>query len=212
MRALTRVHASTRTAGLALRAAARACADRVPAHKTGRTIACLMFLALAPYAIPGAKTYRVLLPASVSRGLSAPEPEIATAGAPQTAGRAVETGGLVRSGTPGEIEDPSGRALDGFFRSLLEAETGARCVRVCHYGDSPITNDDITATVRRRLQLRFGDAGHGFVLIAKPWPWYGHTGVTHEASRGWASDPISIHAGIAATAWAASVLRPAPRA
>ena len=36
--------------------------------------------------------------------------------------------------------------------------------RITHYGDSPITNDGITGTVRRLLQQRFGDAGHGFIF------------------------------------------------
>jgi hypothetical protein len=34
------------------------------------------------------------------------------------------------------------------------------------------------------LQSRFGDAGHGFLLIAKPWAWYGHRGVDLRAD-GW---------------------------
>jgi len=46
-----------------------------------------------------------------------------------------------------------------------------------HYGDSPTTADLITGDARELLQDRFGDAGSGFVLIAKPWAWYGHHGV-----------------------------------
>jgi lysophospholipase L1-like esterase len=38
--------------------------------------------------------------------------------------------------------------------------------------------------VRRLLQERFGDAGHGFVLIARPWAWYGHNGIKLQAT-GW---------------------------
>ena len=96
---------------------------------------------------------------------------------------------------PGEIEDPSGHALDSFFSSLLKTENGDCQTRICHYGDSPITNDGITSTVRRRLQLRFGDAGHGFILIDRPWGWYEHIGVIREASRGWSSDPMFISRG-----------------
>jgi lysophospholipase L1-like esterase len=99
------------------------------------------------------------------------------------------------SARPGEIEDPSGHALDHFFASLSKNEAEGGQVRICHYGDSPITNDGITSTVRRKLQQRFGDAGHGFILIDKPWGWYGHTGVTQDASRGWSSDPIAISRG-----------------
>jgi lysophospholipase L1-like esterase len=62
--------------------------------------------------------------------------------------------------------------------------------RILHYGDSPTTADSITADVRRLLQARFGDAGHGFLLIANPWAWYGHNGVTLKAS-GWKIEPAS---------------------
>jgi hypothetical protein len=96
---------------------------------------------------------------------------------------------------PGEIEDPSGRALDKFFQSLLNTELGRGQTKICHYGDSPITNDGITSTVRRKLQLKFGDAGHGFVLIDRPWGWYEHMGVIREASHAWNSDPIFISRG-----------------
>jgi lysophospholipase L1-like esterase len=40
------------------------------------------------------------------------------------------------------------------------------------------------------LQARFGDGGHGFVLIGKPWAWYQHRGITLQAS-GWTYQPAS---------------------
>ena len=81
--------------------------------------------------------------------------------------------------------DPHG-ALRTFYLALWRTELGApgAITRVLHYGDSPITADLITADVRSLLQEHFGDAGHGFVLIAKPWAWYGHRGVEIE-SKGW---------------------------
>ena len=39
-------------------------------------------------------------------------------------------------------------------------------------------------TCARCCQQHFGDAGHGFVLIAKPWAWYGHRGVDVQG-KGW---------------------------
>jgi lysophospholipase L1-like esterase len=96
---------------------------------------------------------------------------------------------------PGEIEDPSGKALNHFFAALLKSEAEGGRVRVSHHGDSPITNDGITSTARRKLQLRFGDAGHGFILAAKPWGWYEHLGVRQEAGRGWQSNPMFISRG-----------------
>jgi lysophospholipase L1-like esterase len=69
--------------------------------------------------------------------------------------------------------------LRAFYLALWRTELGApgAITRVLHYGDSPVTADSITADVRSLLQQHFGDAGHGFVLIAKPWAWYGHRGV-----------------------------------
>lgn len=96
---------------------------------------------------------------------------------------------------PGEIEDPSGKALEPFFAKLLKTETQGKQATISHYGDSPITNDGITSTVRRNLQEKFGDAGHGYVLIDKPWGWYGHVGVDLKTSTGWENNPIFISRG-----------------
>jgi lysophospholipase L1-like esterase len=74
--------------------------------------------------------------------------------------------------------DPGG-ALHHFYDALqrtAQKEPGAVTL-VLHYGDSPVTADSITADARAIFQSRFGDAGHGFVLIAKPWAWYGHRGI-----------------------------------
>jgi lysophospholipase L1-like esterase len=76
--------------------------------------------------------------------------------------------------------------LRTFYLALWRTELGApgAITRVLHYGDSPVTADSITADVRSLLQQHFGDAGHGFVLIAKPWAWYGHRGVEVQG-KGW---------------------------
>ena len=83
--------------------------------------------------------------------------------------------------TPDDFLVDDTGALDSFFNALaqLDASTMARSqhVSVLHYGDSPTTADLITGDVRALLQQRFGDAGHGYLLIAKPWAWYGHRGV-----------------------------------
>lgn len=73
-----------------------------------------------------------------------------------------ELAGLVR-----KIEDPSGKALDAFFRALSESASGRAVTRIAHWGDSTIAADDVTGTLRRRLQARFGDSGHGFMLVGK---------------------------------------------
>ena len=81
-------------------------------------------------------------------------------------------------------------ALDHFYAALWRTEQGAprAITRILHYGDSPTTADLITGDTRQLLQKRYGDAGHGFTLIGKPWAWYGHRGV-ELSSRDWQMDP-----------------------
>jgi lysophospholipase L1-like esterase len=91
------------------------------------------------------------------------------------------------------IEDPSGHALDAFFARLKRTERGepGAVTRLLYYGDSTIASDYISGTVRRRLQSRFGDAGHGFILIANPWEWYFHNDVSHGAGSGWSASRLA---------------------
>jgi len=97
------------------------------------------------------------------------------------------------------IDDPTGE-LNRFYERLEaveQAKPGA-VVRILHYGDSPTTADQITADMRVLMQTRFGDAGHGYCLLAKPWAWYEHRGVSMRSS-GWQIDPVNqstIHDGL----------------
>jgi lysophospholipase L1-like esterase len=84
-----------------------------------------------------------------------------------------------------DLDVPPG-SLDAFYASLR----AGKVTRILHYGDSPTTADSITSDIRRLLQKRFGDAGHGFLLIAKPWAWYGHDGIRLDA-KGWEIQPAS---------------------
>ena len=79
--------------------------------------------------------------------------------------------------------------LDHFYAALRDLQTGQSrsTVRIVHYGDSPTTADLITGDARDLLQERFGNAGPGFILIAKPWAWYGHHGVD-VSGTGWKID------------------------
>ncbi len=94
-------------------------------------------------------------------------------------------------GSKNPVEDPA-RAMDNFYASLAltQAKQPGAVTRVTHYGDSPITNDGITSTVRRILQENFGDAGHGFILMDRPWAWYGHQAITFTSGGGWDSNPM----------------------
>jgi hypothetical protein len=95
---------------------------------------------------------------------------------------------MVPSNATGRLLDPQ-HNLDSFYRALrrVELREPGAVVRILHYGDSPTTADLITADARATLQRAFGDAGHGFYLIAKPWAWYGHRGIDSEA-EGWKID------------------------
>jgi lysophospholipase L1-like esterase len=87
---------------------------------------------------------------------------------------------------PKNLTDPN-HELDHFYEALRKGGV----TRVLHYGDSPTTGDLITADARALLQKQFGDAGAGFVLIAKPWAWYYHRGVDMEASS-WTIDVAGV--------------------
>jgi hypothetical protein len=67
-------------------------------------------------------------------------------------------------------------------------------VRIAVYGDSNGTMDYMTGEMRRVLQAAYGDAGHGFVALARPWPWYRHQYVAadymHDA---WSAYTVTTH-------------------
>jgi hypothetical protein len=88
---------------------------------------------------------------------------------------------------PLPVVDAGGVGLRGFYRGLLETsrKTPGAVTRIVHFGDSIVTSDYVTGTLRRTFQKAFGDAGHGFVLIANPWPAYSHNDVYRFASEGW---------------------------
>ncbi|MDD9938276.1 MAG: GDSL-type esterase/lipase family protein [Myxococcales bacterium] len=89
------------------------------------------------------------------------------------------------AGITQEIEHA--KHLAPFFEQLArtaEKKKGA-ITRIAHYGDSSVAADQITFTTRRRMQKRFGDAGHGFILISRGNMHYGHKDVVHRSSDGW---------------------------
>jgi lysophospholipase L1-like esterase len=87
---------------------------------------------------------------------------------------------------PVPLLDPSGHALDAFFSKLerVERREPGAIARIVHFGDSLIASDFVSGTLRRVLQKRFGDAGHGFTLIANAWPSYFHWDVKRYATAG----------------------------
>lgn len=85
------------------------------------------------------------------------------------------------------IELFDGGELDVFFAALAETDAGlpGRVTRIVHWGDSAIGMDGIPGAIRRRMQNRFGDAGHGFHLMAPPNSSYLHREVRFRHNGGW---------------------------
>jgi lysophospholipase L1-like esterase len=109
---------------------------------------------------------------------------------PQTPGVLVDP--TEYEGIEVEIEHPE--SLAPFFSALertARREAGA-ITRISHYGDSSIATDLITHTMRRRLQSRFGDGGHGFVLIARGTMPYAHRDVSHRGD-GWELEQLVMN-------------------
>jgi lysophospholipase L1-like esterase len=78
------------------------------------------------------------------------------------------------------------RSLDKFYAALTRTakDEPNALTRILFHGDSMVASDYITATLRRKLQAQFGDAGHGFVLMADPWPSYFHNDIFRFATKG----------------------------
>ena len=112
----------------------------------------------------------------------------ATGGEPTRA----SDGAAVMNGAPGD-----GAQAEPASLPAPSSLTASDVVTVLHYGDSPTTADLITGDARALLQARFGDAGHGFNLVAKPWACDGHRNVAI-SDDGWkASTPVgSMREGV----------------
>jgi hypothetical protein len=195
-------------------------AKRPLANKTVIALATMLALLAIPYVTPHLRALRVARAPwdreaePVPDDAPSPPPAASFAvgeqklGATENAGaitnalpathdrEAIDPEALARTNGTIAIVDPvtpTGRALDPFYASLartLGKEPGA-VTRVLHYGDSVIAGDLISGTTRRRLQERFGDAGHGFILIANPWEWYFQNDVAHTASEGWSANKLT---------------------
>ncbi len=86
---------------------------------------------------------------------------------------------VVKTPVP-EIVDEA-HVLAPFFDRLAELERGTstRPLRIAIYGDSNLTSDFLPAHLRRVLQARYGDAGHGWVSLSRPWGSYRHEDVSN---------------------------------
>ena len=95
------------------------------------------------------------------------------------------------------VLDPSGDGMTHFYERLAELVRGNAKdhVRIAVYGDSNLVTDFITGGMRRTLQKKFGDGGHGFVALAKPWNSYHHMDVLHDnRADAWIGYSVSSYA------------------
>lgn len=85
---------------------------------------------------------------------------------------------VVKTPVP-EIEDETG-SLAPFYRKVAQVERKAatKPLRIGMYGDSNLTSDFLSGHLRRVLQARWGDAGHGWISLSRPWGSYRHEDVS----------------------------------
>jgi hypothetical protein len=176
-------------------------------------MATLALLIAIPYAVPRLARFRLLKPLPDGEGL-VPAPAAAASSAPVGETRALEStdqselrqpenvvlppqaveavpAAAETQKPPIAIEDGGGR-MDAFYAKLaaVEKKEPGAVARITYFGDSIVASDFVTATARRRLQKRFGDAGHGFMLLANAWPGYFHNDVVRFAAPGWAMSRV----------------------
>lgn len=104
----------------------------------------------------------------------------------------------IDEGVPGlrmAIDDPSGRAMRTLHGALRRVSRGEGKARLLFWGASHVASDSFTGRIRRELQARFGDAGHGFVLPVHPWRTYQHFGVEVDSNGGTSWTTLRIQAG-----------------
>ena len=109
------------------------------------------------------------------------------------------------------IEDRDGESMKALHAALARAEAGEGQARLVFFGASHVASDLFTGDIRRELQARFGDAGHGFVVPVHPWRSYRHRDINIESdAKRWETHRIRVgdldveRVGIAGVAMASS--------
>lgn len=88
---------------------------------------------------------------------------------------------------PAPFVDPGGKGLQRFFRRLVLVQRRARRgrARIVVLGDSHTAGDSLAGELRFRLQRDFGDGGHGYLHVGKPWVAYRHRHVSFGIRGPW---------------------------
>ncbi len=91
------------------------------------------------------------------------------------------------------IEDRDGESMKALHKALARAEAGEGQARLLFYGASHVAGDLFTGYIRRELQSRYGDAGHGFVVPVHPWRTYRHRDINIESDgKRWETHRIRV--------------------
>ena len=91
------------------------------------------------------------------------------------------------------IEDRDGKPMEALHRALHRAAAGEGQARLVFYGASHVASDLFTGHIRRELQARYGDAGHGFVVPVHPWRTYRHRDINIESDgQRWETQRIRV--------------------
>ena len=187
------------------------------AGKTSIAVGVMISLLAVPYASPSLARYRIarapwdhsVAPAELAAATQTSAPQLTqgettlkaskneatvTNALPDApVAKALDPQALAKTKGSLAVEDATGHALDAFYTSLAKtrAKQPGAVTRILHYGDSVITSDYVSGTMRRKLQADLGDGGHGFILVANPWEWYFHNDVAHGVGEGWSSSRIT---------------------
>ena len=91
------------------------------------------------------------------------------------------------------IQDRDGKSMEAFHKALEKAKEGKGQARILFYGASHVAGDIFTGSIRRELQKRYGDAGHGFVVPVHPWRTYRHRDINIESNhKKWKTHRIKV--------------------
>ncbi len=91
------------------------------------------------------------------------------------------------------IEDRDGKSMEALHRSLRRAAAGEGQARLVFFGASHVASDLFTGYIRRELQTRYGDAGHGFLVPVHPWRTYRHRDINIESDgKRWETQRIHV--------------------
>jgi len=99
----------------------------------------------------------------------------------------------VISAPPQPLVDPTGEGMNHFYERLARLLRGRAKdhVRIGVYGDSNMTMDWITGTMRRDIQQKIRDGGHGFIALGRPWTHYHHMDIVQELSTSFQSYAVT---------------------